>query len=272
MHPSFATFGSLFVVFAQPTTSAQPGQRTLYHPPARQHLKLVAIRFTFHHGQQPIASDPRPHHQPARVACIRPNDPQPGKSAQQFGQHQLSAIPVLNVGGMNHHGQEQPHGVHYDVALASGNLFTRVIASGPPFSVVFTDWLSMMAALGVASRPAASRTRARKAASTRSQVPSSRQFRKYHHTVPHGGRHGASAARVCRPVARRACRSPLPASPWFWDVLWFCRAAAGKPILPIGHRSNRWGMLFYSFHQRIGHPTLTPSIGLAGLAHCHTPS
>ena len=193
VHPSFATFGSLFVVFAQPTISAQPGQRTLYHPPARQHLKLVAIRFTLHHGQQPTASGPRPHHQPARVACIRPDDPQPGKSASQFGQHQLGAIPVLNVGGMNHHGHEQPHGVHYDVALASGHLFTRVIASGPPFSMVFTDWLSIleqsgMAALGVASRPAASRTRARKAASTRSQVPSSRQFRKYHHTVPHGGR------------------------------------------------------------------------------------
>ena len=40
----------------------------------------------------------------------------------------------------------------------------------------------MMAALGVTSRPATSRTRARKASSTRSQVPSSRHFRKYHQT------------------------------------------------------------------------------------------
>ena len=49
--------------------------------------------------------------------------------------------------------------------------------------MVYTDWLSMMDALGVASRPAASRTRARKVSSTRSQAPSSRQFPKYDQTV-----------------------------------------------------------------------------------------
>ena len=32
---------------------------------------------------------------------------------------------------------------------------------GPPRSVVLTDWLSMMAALGVGSRPASRRTRSR---------------------------------------------------------------------------------------------------------------
>lgn len=54
--------------------------------------------------------------------------------------------------------------------------------------MVFTVRLPMIAALGIASRPAASRTRARKASATRSQVPSSRHFLKYHQTVPHGGR------------------------------------------------------------------------------------
>ena len=43
-----------------------------------------------------------------------------------------------------------------DVPLASGNPLTRVVTPRPPFSVVFTDWLSMIAALGVASRPATS--------------------------------------------------------------------------------------------------------------------
>ena len=83
---------------------------------------------------------------------------------------------------MNHHGQQQSHGVHHDVPLASGYPFASVVTPRPPFSVVFTDWLSMIAALGVASRPATSRTRTRKASSTRSQVPSSRHFRKYHQT------------------------------------------------------------------------------------------
>ena len=89
---------------------------------------------------------------------------------------------------MNDHGQEQSGGVHYDVALASGHLFAGVVAARPPFSVVFTDWLSMIAPLGVASRPSLSRTMGRSASSTRSQVPSLRHFRKYHQTVPQGGR------------------------------------------------------------------------------------
>jgi len=38
-----------------------------------------------------------------------------------------------------------------------------VITARPPFSVVFTDWLSMIAALGLSSRPAACRTLPRKA-------------------------------------------------------------------------------------------------------------
>ena len=54
--------------------------------------------------------------------------------------------------------------------------------------MAFTDWLSMMAALGVASRPSTSRTRASSASAARSQVPPSRHFRKYHQTVPRGSR------------------------------------------------------------------------------------
>ena len=54
--------------------------------------------------------------------------------------------------------------------------------------MVLTDWLSMIAPLGVASRPSLSRTMGRSASNTRSQVPSLRHFRKYHQTVPQGGR------------------------------------------------------------------------------------
>ena len=111
-----------------------------------------------------------------------------GEPVQQLGQDQLGYISILDTGGVNHYGQKQARGVHYDVALASRHPFARVIASGPPFSVVFTDWLSMMAALGVASRPSLSRTTGRSASSTRSQVPSPRHFRKYHQIVPQGGR------------------------------------------------------------------------------------
>ena len=144
-NPGLAGFREFLVVFAEPPTPAQPGQCALHHPPAGQHLELMAVRVPAHHLQQPSAGRPNPPHQPAPIGCVSPDDLEPWEPSQQFGQHQSRTVPVLDVGGMNDHRQEQPSGVHYDVALASRHLFAGVIAARPPFSVVLTDWLSMIA-------------------------------------------------------------------------------------------------------------------------------
>jgi hypothetical protein len=94
----------------------------------------------------------------------------------------------LNVRGMHHNGQQQPYGVHHDMALASLHLLARVVAARPPFSVVLTDWLSIMAAEGEGSLPSIWRTLGRKASWMRSQVSSFLHLRKYPHAVPQGGR------------------------------------------------------------------------------------
>ena len=49
---------------------------------------------------------------------------------------------------MHHDDQEQPEDINHDVALAPWYALAAVIAAGPPLSVVFTVWLSMMPALG----------------------------------------------------------------------------------------------------------------------------
>ena len=188
MYPCLPGFRQFFVVFPESPTPAQPGQGTLHHPSAGQHLKPVAVRIPAHHAQHPTTGGPSPRHQPPGVGAISPDDLEPGEPVQQLDQHQLGPIPVLDVGGMNSYGQEQPGGIHHNVALAPRYLLPRIVAPRPPFSVVFTDWLSMMAALGVASLPSLSQTWLRSASSTRSQVLSARHFRKYHHTAPHGDR------------------------------------------------------------------------------------
>jgi hypothetical protein len=57
--------------------------------------------------------------------------------------------------------KQQAHRVYDNMALLAFDLFARIIAmrinAGPPFSALFTLWLSMMAAVGLASRSAASR-------------------------------------------------------------------------------------------------------------------
>ena len=55
-------------------------------------------------------------------------------------------------------------------------------------SAARTDWESMTAAVGSASRPAAALTWARSASCSRARVPSSRQAAKYPYTVRQGGK------------------------------------------------------------------------------------
>jgi hypothetical protein len=56
---------------------------------------------------------------------------------------------------------QQALGVDQDVPLLALDLLACVVAQGidadPPFSAPFTLWLSMIAAVGLASRPACSR-------------------------------------------------------------------------------------------------------------------
>ena len=49
--------------------------------------------------------------------------------------------------------EEQPERIDEDMALAPLDLFARIKAADPPFSVVLTDWLSMMPALGCRCLP-----------------------------------------------------------------------------------------------------------------------
>ena len=63
----------------------------------------------------------------------------------------LSLPKGLDVGRVDHHRQQQSHGIYDDMPLASGDFLACVIAPRPPFSVVFTLWLSMMAAPSASS-------------------------------------------------------------------------------------------------------------------------
>jgi hypothetical protein len=65
-----------------------------------------------------------------------------------------------------------------EVALAAFDLLVGIKAAESPFSVVLTDWLSRMPALGWRRLPAAARTSPRSRSCIRCQVPSRRHWRK----------------------------------------------------------------------------------------------
>src|SRR5215207_7217714 len=84
----------------------------------------------------------------------------------------------LDVGRMHDHTEQQPLRVDRNMALAPLDLLGGIVAARPPFSVVFTLWLSMMAAVGLASRPSPSRNRTTRWWRMLSQTPAARNARK----------------------------------------------------------------------------------------------
>ena len=66
---------------------------------------------------------------------------------------QDAAIAILDIGRMNDGVQQQTQRVYDNMALLALDLFARVIAmridAAPPFSALFTLWLSTMAAVGL---------------------------------------------------------------------------------------------------------------------------
>jgi hypothetical protein len=75
-------------------------------------------------------------------------------------EHGCRAIAILDIGGMNCNAQHQAERVYEKMALLALDLLSCVVAMRimrPPFSALFTLWLSMMAAVGLASRSSCSR-------------------------------------------------------------------------------------------------------------------
>ena len=167
-----------FVVFTEPPLQVEPTEGPFHDPPAGQHLEGVLPRRTAHQFQAPTAHQLGPLHQLAAVGPIGPDHLQSVLATHQAFQYQPSTVAILNVGGMHYRRQQQPQSIHHNVTFASLYPLARVVTSRPPFSVVFTDWLSMTAALGLAARPWDCRRLERRASLALCQVLSLRQVRK----------------------------------------------------------------------------------------------
>ena len=74
---------------------------------------------------------------------------------------QLRAVAVLDVGRMDDDVQQEADRIDEDVPLAARDLLARIVPlrvdRGPPFCAALALWLSMTAAVGLASRPSCSR-------------------------------------------------------------------------------------------------------------------
>ena len=156
-----AALDQSFVVFRQSPVSTQPGERPFHNPSFGQNFKGVHS-IALHDLDDPPIPSRRPIHEASGITAVREDEFQtPESSAQSFHQ-QLAAVAILDVGRVHDQGQDQPQRVHDQMPLTPLDLLARVVPARPPFSAVFTDWLSMMPAEGVGFFPAFRRTWARR--------------------------------------------------------------------------------------------------------------
>jgi hypothetical protein len=115
---------------------------------------------------------------PFLYATHGPDQLEPRKATLERPEELFATVMILDVGFMDQHACDQPRGIHEQMPLAPFHALAAIVAAPPPFWLVFTDWLSMMAALGVGSRPCFTRTASRSAVCMRFQVPLLRHVRK----------------------------------------------------------------------------------------------
>jgi hypothetical protein len=151
-----------FPVLGETAASVEPGDASLDDPALRQHHELADVA-AFDDLHVDLVADRSQSLLELRplVAAVGIELEQERKQAEHCAHQQNAAVAVLNVSGMDDGMQEKTLRIYKDVALLSLDPLARIIAwrvnRDPPFSVLLTLWLSMIATVGLASAP----TRAR---------------------------------------------------------------------------------------------------------------
>jgi len=149
-------------IAGQASVAADPAERALDDPALRQHDEAMPVAAAHDLDLPgPGAGDDSRHLRPL-VAGIA-NDPlDEGEEPARLAQQWLGTVAVLHAGRMHHDTKQQAKRVGQQVALAAGDLLAGIVAGRverrAPFCAAFAVWLSMIAVLGLASRPACSRT------------------------------------------------------------------------------------------------------------------
>src|SRR5215216_3292745 len=143
--------GEVFIIFAHASVAIEPAQGPFDNPALRDgHNALEAVGTLRNlQADRPLEPQrPDPVHQGTGIGSVGPDMPQPRKLVPEDRKYGLGAITVLHAGSRDDHREDQPERIAEEVALAAFDLLVGIKAAEPPFSVVLTDWLSMMPALG----------------------------------------------------------------------------------------------------------------------------
>ena len=150
-------------ILGEAATSIEPADGALDDPALRLDYKAFCVVATpddlgreVGHDMCDAVGEDRPG-----IGAVGEQLAQEGELSEQRGQQQHAAIAVLHIGGSDQCVQQQSELVDQNVAFLALDQLAGIeamqIDRRPPFSALFTLWLSMMQAVGLASRAACSR-------------------------------------------------------------------------------------------------------------------
>ena len=158
------------IVFGEPPIAPEPSERSLDYPAPRQDDE-AGPSDPAHNDQRQAEQEAGEQHRQAIVDAVGEHRLEPAVQSLDPAQQLACAVGVLDVGGVDEDAQQQATGIDGDVAFAPPDLLGRIVAPRSPFSVVLTLWVSMIAAVGLASRPSCSRSMISKWWRIASQTP-----------------------------------------------------------------------------------------------------
>jgi hypothetical protein len=156
-----AGIGTKLVVLGETALKAQPPEGAFDDPTPREQLESFDVVGPFHdlHAQTACSAEIRhPVKQGTRVAAVGPDESKAHERVSEDRKHELGSVAILDVGSVHNDAEDEAEGVDDQVTLASTDFFAGIVTAATPFEVVFTDWLSMIAAEGIRSRPSVCRT------------------------------------------------------------------------------------------------------------------
>ncbi len=150
-------------ILGQPAAAIEPGDGAFDNPALGQDEEPLCRIAALDDREADLAAEAAQGALELRplVAAVGVELAQERMQAKKRAHHQHAAVAVLEIGGMDEGMQQQTLGVYQEVALLALDLLARIkarrIDAAPPFSALLTLWLSMIAAVAPASRPACSR-------------------------------------------------------------------------------------------------------------------
>jgi hypothetical protein len=162
-------------VFGEAATAAKPADRALDDPSFGQHdeaFGLIAAADDFGDEAWHDVGQTVVEHR-AAVGAVGEQLVEKRELSEQGGQQHEAAVAILNIGGRDQCVQQQTQRIDKNVALLAFDQLAAIprvgpmarprtgspmrIDARPPFSALFTLWLSTIQAVGLASRSACSR-------------------------------------------------------------------------------------------------------------------